>query len=147
MDVHPPKNGINRYWSIPTWEMGSYRWGCQCGFRPDLRHNCDEVMIAHQLLRVSGRGKMPMSCKCHWHSDGLWWVNRYACVRAGYGIPSPITHLQGHQPLLIDPRHPKTKQRFLVVCLTMYIYTVKNMMADEQTPVWKMPSLLRWTWT
>ena len=44
-------------------------------------------------------------------------------------IPSPITHLQGHQPLLIDPRHPKTKQRFLVVCLTMYIYTVKNMMA------------------
>lgn len=44
-----------------------------------------------------------MSCKCHWHTDGLWWVNRYACVRAGYGIPSPITHLQGHQPLLIDP--------------------------------------------
>ena len=25
MDVHPPKNGINRYWSIPTWRISFWK--------------------------------------------------------------------------------------------------------------------------
>ena len=31
MDVHPPKNGINRYWSIPIWFILIYLLVVECG--------------------------------------------------------------------------------------------------------------------
>ena len=33
MDVHPPKNGINRYWSIPIWYFVGFLWVQGCRLR------------------------------------------------------------------------------------------------------------------
>jgi hypothetical protein len=52
MDVHPPKNGINRYWSIPIWNSD------YSGFLIAMLHMFDNERVTYPMFNT----RYPKTC-------------------------------------------------------------------------------------
>ena len=68
MDVHPTKNGINRYWSIARWHpiLGKIRWW--------KRPYTDHGWVMWKMGTFNDPRRV---CLERWHPKIRWWLGRF----------------------------------------------------------------------